>query len=132
MFLSLLHQAWSTGWNEKQLNGSTMQDWSNDQSHHEQTFYHRIYTLLLTPTECQIIFIYLTMHSTHLIHSYIRTWDVFIRNKYYVGYWWGLNSDQPHFRLVHTVSGKGKLMWLECIHLHRCGSYEMICKFRKE
>ena len=28
----LLHQLWSTGWNEKQLNGSTMRDWSND--HH--------------------------------------------------------------------------------------------------
>ena len=32
----LLHQSWSTGWNEKQLNGSIMEDRSDDPSHHEQ------------------------------------------------------------------------------------------------
>ena len=32
----LVHQSWSTGWNEKWLNGSTMKDRSDDPSHHEQ------------------------------------------------------------------------------------------------
>ena len=31
----LLHQSWSTGWNEKWLNWFTMKDQSDDQSHHE-------------------------------------------------------------------------------------------------
>ena len=34
---SLLHQSWSTGWNEKYLIGSTMKDRSDNPSHHEQT-----------------------------------------------------------------------------------------------
>ena len=32
---ALLHQSWSTGWNKKLLNGSTMKDRSDDPSHHE-------------------------------------------------------------------------------------------------
>ena len=32
-----LHQSWSTGWNEKWLNGSTMRDRSDDPSHHDGT-----------------------------------------------------------------------------------------------
>ena len=51
----LLHQLWSTGWNEKLLNGSTMRDGEADLSHHEgkegnvlfndalNTFYLRLY-----------------------------------------------------------------------------------------
>ena len=39
----LLHQSWSTGWNEKQLNGSTMKDQSDNPSHHEQTLLPRSY-----------------------------------------------------------------------------------------
>ena len=34
---SLLHLWWSTGWNQKWLNESTMKDWSDDPSHHQQT-----------------------------------------------------------------------------------------------
>ena len=30
-----------TGWNEKQLSGSSLRDRSDDRSHNEQTFYHR-------------------------------------------------------------------------------------------
>ena len=33
----LLHQSWSTGWNEKQLKGSTMKDRSDNPMHHERT-----------------------------------------------------------------------------------------------
>ena len=33
----LLHQSWSTGWNEKQLNGSTTKDPSDDPLHHDWT-----------------------------------------------------------------------------------------------
>ena len=32
--------SWSTGWNEKYLNGSTMRDRSDDPSHHERPLYH--------------------------------------------------------------------------------------------
>ena len=39
----LLHQSWSTGWNEKYLNVSTMKDRSDDPSHHEQTLLPRSY-----------------------------------------------------------------------------------------
>ena len=36
-----LHQLWSTDWNEKKLNGSTMSDLSDYPSHHEWMQYHR-------------------------------------------------------------------------------------------
>ena len=36
----LLHQSWSTGWNEKQLNGSSMKDRSDDPSHMRGRSYH--------------------------------------------------------------------------------------------
>ena len=42
----LLHQSWSTGWNKKSLNGSTMKDRCDDQSHHEQTLLPWIYISL--------------------------------------------------------------------------------------
>ena len=42
----LLHQSWSTGWNEKQLNGFTMKDRSDDPSHHERTLLPRSYISL--------------------------------------------------------------------------------------
>ena len=32
---TLLHQMWRTGWNEKQLNGFTMRNQTDDLSHHE-------------------------------------------------------------------------------------------------
>ena len=35
-----LHQLWSTGWNEKLLNGF-IRDWSDDPLHHEWMLYHR-------------------------------------------------------------------------------------------
>ena len=35
VFFYMLHQLWSTGWNEKKLSGSTMKDWSDNPSHHE-------------------------------------------------------------------------------------------------
>ena len=37
----LLHQSWSTGWNEKYVNGSTMKDRSDDPWHHERTLLPR-------------------------------------------------------------------------------------------
>ena len=37
----LSHQLWSTGWNEKYLNGSTIRVRVEDLSHHEQTLNHR-------------------------------------------------------------------------------------------
>ena len=43
----LLHQSRSTGCNEKQLNGSTMKDRSDDLSHHERTLLPRSYISLL-------------------------------------------------------------------------------------
>ena len=42
----LLHQSWSTGWDEKYLNGSTMKDRSDDPSHHERTLLPRSYISL--------------------------------------------------------------------------------------
>ena len=42
----LLHQSYSTGWNEKKLNGSTMKDRSDDPSHHERTLSPRSYISL--------------------------------------------------------------------------------------
>ena len=42
----LLHQLWSTGWNEKYLNGSTMKDRSDGPSHHERTLLPRSYISL--------------------------------------------------------------------------------------
>ena len=44
-----LHQSWSTGWNEKQLNGTTTKDRPDDPSHHERTLLPRSYILLPTP-----------------------------------------------------------------------------------
>ena len=38
----LLHQSWSTGWNEKKLNGSTMRDRSNNPLHHKRTIYQGV------------------------------------------------------------------------------------------
>ena len=42
----LLHQLWRTGWNEKQLYGSTMKDRSNDPSHHEEMLLPQSYISL--------------------------------------------------------------------------------------
>ena len=42
----LLHQSWSTGWNEKYLSGSTLMDRSNDPSHHELQILPRSYISL--------------------------------------------------------------------------------------
>ena len=42
----LLQQSWSTGWNEKYFNGSTMKDRSDDPSHHERTLLPRSYISL--------------------------------------------------------------------------------------
>ena len=36
----LLYQSWSTDWNEKQLNGFTLRDRSDEPSHLKRTFYH--------------------------------------------------------------------------------------------
>ena len=36
----LLHQLWSTSWNETYLNGYIMRDWSNNLSHHEWMLYY--------------------------------------------------------------------------------------------
>ena len=47
-YISLLNQLWSTGWNEKYLNGSTMKDRSEDPSHDERTLLPRSYISLLT------------------------------------------------------------------------------------
>ena len=44
----LLHQMWSTGWNKKQLNGSTMRNQTDDLSYHERTLLPRSYILLLS------------------------------------------------------------------------------------
>ena len=41
----LLHQSWSTGWNEKQLNGSTMKDQSDDPGGKEM-FYLMMHSIL--------------------------------------------------------------------------------------
>ena len=38
----LLHQSWSTGWNDKWLNGSTIRDRSEDPSHHERMLYYGV------------------------------------------------------------------------------------------
>ena len=46
--LLLLYQLWSTGWNEKQLNGSIMKDWSDNPSYHEWTLLPRSYISLIT------------------------------------------------------------------------------------
>ena len=42
----VLYQTWSTGWNKKWLNGFTMNDRSDDPSHHERTLLPRSYSLL--------------------------------------------------------------------------------------
>ena len=34
-FICIIHQSWSTGWNEKWLNNPTMKDRSDNPSHHE-------------------------------------------------------------------------------------------------
>ena len=39
----LLHQSWSTGWNEKKLNVSTMKNRSEDLSHHQRALLPRSY-----------------------------------------------------------------------------------------
>ena len=39
----LLYQLWSTGWNKKYLNGSTMKDRSDDPSHHDYHLYDLIH-----------------------------------------------------------------------------------------
>ena len=44
----LLHQSWSTGWNEKHPKESTMKDRSDDPSHHERTLLPRSYISLHT------------------------------------------------------------------------------------
>ena len=44
---SLLHLWWSTGWNQKWLNESTMKDWSDDPSHHQQTLLPQSHISLL-------------------------------------------------------------------------------------
>ena len=41
--LPLLHQSWSTGWNENYLNEFAMKDRSDDPSHHERTLLPRSY-----------------------------------------------------------------------------------------
>ena len=48
---AFLHQSWSTGWNEKQLNGSTMKDRSDDPSHHERTLLPLSYISLRQPSK---------------------------------------------------------------------------------
>ena len=52
-----LHQSWSTGWNMKWLNGSTMKDRSDAPSHHERTLLPRSYISLRTKKECNILII---------------------------------------------------------------------------
>ena len=37
---AFVNQSWSTCWNDKLLNGSTMRDRSDDPSHHEQMLHH--------------------------------------------------------------------------------------------
>ena len=44
--LPLLHQSWSTGWNEKYLNRSTIKDRPDDPSYHERTLLPRSYISL--------------------------------------------------------------------------------------
>ena len=55
----------STGWNDKQLNGYTMRDRSDDPSHHEQ---------LATHKEGRKELFYLTTHSTHFIYGYMASY----------------------------------------------------------
>ena len=80
----LLHQWWSTGWTDKQLNGSTMKDRSNDQSHHEQTLLPRSSSGEEYTPSCvagykkESEMFYLTTHSTHFIHGYMAT-DIWLR-----------------------------------------------------
>ena len=48
----LVHQSWSTGWNEKWLNGSTMKDRSDDPSNHERKLLPQSYMSLPWMNEC--------------------------------------------------------------------------------
>ena len=63
----LLHQSWSTGWNENKLNGSTMRDRSDDPLHHEGC---STTELCLAEIGRKEMF-YLTTHSTHFIYGYM-------------------------------------------------------------
>ena len=57
MPLPLIHQSWSTGWNEKWLNGSTMKDQSDNPSHHDRMLLPHNYISFPGGVGCIIIII---------------------------------------------------------------------------
>ena len=62
----LLYQSWSTGWNDKWLNGSTMKDRSDDPSHHERTLLPRSYISLPRPQNVSTVNVYFIRSITSM------------------------------------------------------------------
>ena len=72
----LLHQSWSTGWNKKYLNGSTMKDRSDDPSHHERTLLPQTYiSLPRVAWESTLSFIF--EHNKNLAYLLKKKYQLF-------------------------------------------------------